>query len=121
MPLASFIDDLERLTGMGIGPLAAILLLFLLALASVIVSGFWFFWKQLGRAWKKRDEERAERDAERAQWHAKVENRLKESEGKHEECERDRTELRSDLEAVKLDLERQKRCPRRDCPMRLPG
>lgn len=48
----------------------------------MIFSGFLFFWKQLGRARKKRDEERAARDSERAEWHGKVENRLKESEGK---------------------------------------
>ncbi|RYD65251.1 MAG: hypothetical protein EOP83_07765 [Verrucomicrobiaceae bacterium] len=114
MLLAIFIDNLERLTGLGLGPLAAVLLLFLLALAAVISGGFLFFWKQLGHAWQKRDEERAK-------WTSDIETRLKSSEGKHQECETDRDKLRVQIASVQGELDRMKRCHRKDCPMRLPG
>jgi len=114
MLASTFIDNLARLTGLGIGPLAAILLLFLLALTGVIGGGFLFFWKQLENAWEKRDQERA-------RWTSDIETRLKTSEGKHEQCETDRDKLRLQIGTVKGELERMKRCHRKDCPMRLPG
>jgi hypothetical protein len=120
MLLANYVDDIERLTGIGLGPFIALLVVFIVVLVGAIVGVCGFFWKQLGKAWSKRDEERQLRDAERAVWHKQVEKRLRESEDRHQDCEADREKLNSAVSEVKVELQRMKHCPHSGCPMRLP-
>lgn len=115
-----FIDQLERLVGMGVLPIVAILLLFVLGLAAALVAfagfGFKFF---LGER-KRHDAVLAERDKERAADQHKIEVRLASSEEKHEACEKDRDGLRTDVATLRERVDRLTSCPKRDCPMRLP-
>ena len=119
--LADLLTTLERLIGLGFSPFMALIVGFVIVLAGVIGTGFLFFWRQLGKERDRQDKIRAQVDEERAAWRKDVEERLETSEGKHHECEQDRTSMRTEIETVKGELDRMRRCPRRDCPMRLPG
>ena len=104
--LASFLSDLKELINLGFSPFLALIVAFLIALAGVIgVLAAWF-WRQITKAWKARDDARAE-------WHSSVEKRLG-------ECETDREELRQQVSALDHKVARLSACPKRDCPMRLP-
>lgn len=119
--MAHFIDQLERLVGMGIVPIVGILLLFVLALAGAFVTfaifGFKFFLAER----RRHDNLLQQRDKERSADRVALENRLTQSETKHETCEKDRDAIRSELATLTERVTRLATCPKRDCPNRLPG
>ncbi|MGC4017503.1 MAG: hypothetical protein QM755_23760 [Luteolibacter sp.] len=56
----------------------------------------------------------------REEWHQETRRRVDAMQGHIEECDQDRTNLRSELSAVKEKVGRIERCPKTECPNRLP-
>ena len=119
--MSPFIDNLERLLGMGILPIVAILLLFVIVLALAVLGlagfGFKFF---MGER-RRHDALLAQRDKERHEERIAIETRLSSSETRHESCEKDRETLRAEVAKLDERVSRFTSCPKRDCPNRLPG
>ena len=107
-------QHLKDLIDMGFSPMIALVIVVVMVLWGTLCAVVVYNHRSQLR-------ERNERDKIRAAWHADIEKRLDSSEAKHQACEEDRSELRSEIDSVKQDLNRMKRCPRRDCPMWLPG
>lgn len=114
-------QHLKDLIQMGFSPMVALVIVAIIILWGTLCAVVFYVHRSQIREREDRDKLLAERDKLRAQWHADIEERLTSSEAKHQACEEDRSELRTEIDQVKNDLDRMKRCPRRDCPMRLPG
>lgn len=113
-------QHLKDLIQMGFSPMVALVIVAMIVLWGTLCAVVVYMYRSSIT-------ERNKRDQIREAWHADVEKkyetvvtRLDSSEEKHKACEDDRTELRDELDDVKTDLERIKRCPRQNCPMRLP-
>jgi septal ring factor EnvC (AmiA/AmiB activator) len=114
-------DTLKELIQMGFSPIVALVIVAVIVLWGSLCGVVVFMYRSQLNERKATSSASEERDKLRAAWHAEVEERLDESEQKHKQCEDDRTELRNELGEVKHDLDRIKRCPKSDCPMRLPS
>ncbi|QJE95974.1 hypothetical protein [Luteolibacter luteus] len=118
--MPEFINNLERLVGMGILPIVAILLLFVLGLAAVVAAMAGFGFKFFMGERRRHDALLAQRDKERVEERLAIETRLSTSEEKHEACEKDRDVLRTDVATLSERVDRLTKCPKPGCPMRLP-
>lgn len=111
MLLLTFIQDLEKLVGLGFNPMSAILLLMVLALAGLVagVSGFGFKFllgerRRQIQAFEKLNQERIENKT-------RIFERL-------DECESDREDLRLRVATLDQRISNFSFCPRTNCPIK---
>lgn len=104
---------LKDLIEMGFSPMVALVIVGLVVLWLALCGVVVFMYRQ-------QNAERGARDKIRDAWHAEIDARLKVSELKHEQCDKDREKLHGDVRDLRARISRFEKCPRKDCPMRLP-
>jgi len=56
----------------------------------------------------------------REEWHTETRKRIDDMQGHITECDEDRSKLREEMGQLKERVERVGKCPKSDCPIRLP-